>query len=203
MRKGKKKEKGSVAGPIAQNPPRSSASRKSKKQKAKAGQPSDNQDFDKVLAELSLGSHGLQPVAGGTSNPGPSPHKRFMALLSISPQHLDGELEMRKFFGSKVVVSSKAASRTASKHVTAAHRSTLTNPKANWWPAQLREGLSIRHLTPDECEDKLFRHGWLGRPEEVWWTVEYGKKYRAITMAFMQTVMSGGKRSDRWSLNLP
>ena len=196
MGKGKKKKKQSVTDPIAQNPLRSNASKKSKKQKAKAGQSSDNQDFDKVLAELSLDSHGLQQIAEGTSNPGPSPHKRLMALLSISPQHLDSELEMRKFFGSKVVVSSKIASRAASKRANVAHRSTLTNPKPNWWPAQLREGLSIRQLTPDELEDKLFRYGWSDRPEEVWWTVEYGKKYRAVTMAFMQTVMSGGKRSD-------
>ena len=202
MRKGKKKKKRSVADQVAQNPPRSNASKKPKKQKATAGQFNDSQDFDKALAELSLDLHGLQPVAGRSSDPGPSPHKRFMALLFISPQHLDGELEMRKFFGSKVVVSSKTTSRTASKRATAAHRSTLTNPKPNWWPAQLREGLSIRQLTPDEREDKLFRYGWLDRPEEVWWTVEYGKKYRAITMAFMQTVMSGGKWLDGWSLSL-
>jgi hypothetical protein len=195
VRKGKKKKKQPVTDPISQHQPRPNASKKSKKQKAKAGQPSDTQDFDKVLAELSLDPHGLQPVAEGTSNPGPSPHKRFMALLLISPQHLDGELEMRKFFGSKVVVSSKTASRAVSKRVNVAHRSTLTNPKPSWWPAQLREGLSIRRLTPDEREDKLFRYGWSDRPEEVWWTVEYGKKYRAITMAFMRTVMSGGKRS--------
>ncbi|KAF9777698.1 transcriptional repressor TCF25-domain-containing protein, partial [Thelephora terrestris] len=102
---------------------------------------------------------------------------------------VDGDLEMRKFFGSKVVLSSKTT-RVASKRVNAAHRSTLMNPKPNWWPPQLREGLSIRQLTPNEHEDKLFRHGWSGR-QEVWWTVEYGKKYRAITMAFMQIVMSG------------
>lgn len=195
-RKGKKKKKQTVTDQIVQNPPRSNASKKPKKQKTATGQFSDDEDFDKVLAELSLDSHGLQPVAGGSSNPGPSPHKRFMTLLCISPQHLDGELEIRKFFGSKVVVAPKTASRAASKRANAAHRSTLTNPKPNWWPAQLREGLSIRQLTPDEREDKLFRYGWLDRPEEVWWTVDYGKKYRAITMAFMQTVVSGGKRSD-------
>lgn len=182
-----------MAGQIAQNSPQFHASKKSKK-KAQFRQASDNQDIDKVLAELSLGSRGPQPLAGDTSSPGPSSHKRFVALLSISPQHLDGELEMRKFFGSKIVASSKIASRATSKRVNAAHRSMLTNPKPNWWPAQLREGLSIRQLTPDEREDKLFRYGWLDRSEEVWWTVEYGKKYRAITMAFMQTVMSGGKQ---------
>ena len=193
MRKGKKKKKQSVADPIAQNPPRSNTPKKSRKQKAKAAQSGDSQDFDKVLAELSLESRGLQSVAGGTSHPGPSLYKRFAALLCISPQHLDGELEMRRFFGSKIIVSSKTTSRSASKRVGVAHRSTLTNPNPNWWPAQLREGLSIRQLTPDEREDKMFRYGWSERPEEVWWTVEYGKKYRAITMAFIQTVMSGGR----------
>ena len=202
MRKRKKKKKQSVADPIVQNPPRSNASIKPKKRKAKVGQSSDNQDFDKVLAELSLDPYGFQPAVGGASSPGPSLRERFVTLLAISPQNLDGELEMRKFFGSKVVVSSKIASRTASKRTNAAQRSTLTNPKPNWWPAQLREGLSVRQFTPDEREDKLFRYGWSDRPEEVWWTVEYGKKYRAITMAFMQTVMSGGKRSLGWSLDL-
>lgn len=192
VRKGKKKKKQPGAGPTVHNPLRSNTPKKSKKHKAKAGQSSDNQDFDKILAELHLESHGLQPVAS-TSNPGSSPHKRFTDLICISPQHLDGDLEMRKFFGSKIIVSSKTSSRAASKRVNAAHRSTLTNPKPNWWPAQLREGLSIRQLTLDEFEDKLFRYGWSDRPEEVWWTVEYGKKYRGITMAFMQTVMSGGK----------
>lgn len=184
-----------MAGQTAQNLPRSNASQKSKKKKALVRQFSDNQDIDKVLAELSLGSHVPPTLAGDTSNPGPSSYKRFIALLSISPQHLDGELEMRKFFGSKIVVSSKTASRTTSKRVNPAHRSTLTNPKPNWWPTQLREGLSICQLTADEREDKLFRYGWSDRPEEVWWTVEYGKKYRAITMAFIQIVMSGGKQS--------
>ncbi|KAF9651043.1 DUF654-domain-containing protein [Thelephora ganbajun] len=192
VRKGKKKKKQTVTDPATQNLPPPTVSKKSKKQKAK-GQSSHNHDFDKVLAELSLDPYnGPQPVVpGGISNPGPSANKRFVALLSTSPQHLDGDLEMRKFFGSKIVVSSKITPRAASKRVNAAHRSTLTNPKPNWWPAQLREGLSIRQLTPNECEDKLFRYGWSVRPEEVWWTVEYGKKYRAITMAFMQTVMSG------------
>ena len=193
MRKGKKKKKQRAADPIAQNSPRSNAPKKSRKQKSKVVQSDDSQDFDKVLAELSLESHGLQSVAGGSSNQEPSLYKRFVALLCVSSQHLDGELEMRKFFGSKIIVSSKNSSRKTSKRVNVAHRSMLANPKPNWWPAQLREGLSIRQLTPDERDDKGFRYGWSDRPEELWWTVEYGKKYRAITMAFMQTVMSGGK----------
>jgi hypothetical protein len=201
VRKGKKKKTQSVTDQTAQSPSRSSAPKKSKKKKAQVQKPGDSQDIDKVLAELSLGPHGPQPLTGGASSSGPSSHKRFISLLSISPQHLDGELEMRKFFGSKIVVSSKNASRTTSKRVNAAHRSTLTNPKPNWWPAQLREGLSVRHLTPDEREDKLFRYGWSAGPEEVWWTVEYGKKYRAITMAFMQIVMSGGKQLHSWFAN--
>jgi hypothetical protein len=194
VRKGKKKKKQSLTDPVAQGPLRFDAPKKSKKKKAQIRQSNDTQDIDKVLAELSLASHGPQQVARDTSNTGLSSHKHFAALLSVSPQHLDGELEMRKFFGSKIVVSSKITSRTASKRVNAAHRSALTNPKPNWWPAQLREGLSIRQFSPDEREDKLFRYGWSNKPEEVWWTVEYGKKYRAITMAFMQIVMSGGKR---------
>jgi hypothetical protein len=202
VRKGKKKKKQPVTDPIAQNPPRSNASKKSKKQKAKA----DNPVIPRISTKFSLSypwtRMGSSQLLGELRTQVHHPTNASWLCYSISPQHLDGELEMRKFFGSKVVVSSKTASRTASKRVNVAHRSTLTNPKPNWWPAQLREGLSIRQLTPDEREDKLFRYGWSDRPEEVWWTVEYGKKYRAITMAFMQTVMSGGKRSYGWSLNV-
>lgn len=201
MRKGKKKKSQCVVDQTAQNPPRSNTSKKSKRKKAQVQKSGDSQDIDKVLAELSLGPHKPQPLARDSPNSGPLSRKRFIALLSVSPQHLDGELEMRKFFGSKIVVSSNAASRVTSKRANAAQRSTLTSPKPNWWPAQLREGLSIRHLSPDEREDKLFRYGWSTRSEEVWWTVEYGKKYRAITMAFMQIVMSGGEQSHSRFVN--
>jgi hypothetical protein len=179
--------------PTTRNPSQSNASKKAKKKRANPQQPLHSQDIDKVLAELAMDSNAPQPAAGGSLNPGALSRKDFASILSISSQHLDGELEMRKFFGSKVV-SSKTASRTASKRANAANRSILTNHKPNWWPARLREGLSVRQLTSDELEDKLFRHGWPSRPEEAWWTVEYGKKYRAITMAFMQIVMSGGKQ---------
>lgn len=188
--KGKRKKR-EITTTAAQNPLQPRVFKKSKKKKR---QPDGSEDIDKVLAELLLDSHSPLSAAGDVSNPAPSRHKRFTTLLSISLQHLDGELEMRRFFGSKTVVSTKTPTRTAPKRVSAAHRSALTNPKPNWWPAQLREGLSARQLTPDEHEDKLFRHGWQSRPEEVWWTIDYGKKYRAITMGFMQVVMAGGKQ---------
>jgi len=48
-------------------------------------------------------------------------------------------------------------------------------------------------LTEEELQDKLKRQMWDGVDEEKWWTVEYSKKYKSMTMSFMRTVMSGGE----------
>ena len=118
-------------------------------------------------------------------------------LLSVSLAHLDSEGEMRKFFGSRVVQSTKASSGSTQsgrrQGASAALRSNLTKPKPTWWAARQREGLSVRVYTDEEVVEKLDRHGWNPAGEEKWWTVEYSKKYKSMTKAFMSTVMSGGK----------
>ena len=85
-----------------------------------------------------------------------------------------------------------ASSSSGSSRQSAAQRSNLTRPKPTWWPAQLREGLSVRLLTEEEVEDSLRRHSRQPLHGEKIWTVEYSKKYRAVTFDFMRTVMSGG-----------
>ena len=111
-------------------------------------------------------------------------------LLSVSLRHLDGEAEMRKFFGSKVVQATKAGESSNRKKVPAV-RSNLTRPQPTWWAAKGREGLSLRQLSDDEVDAKLKRHAW-NSIQEKWWTVEYSKKYKSMTKAFMETVLSGG-----------
>jgi hypothetical protein len=192
----KKKKKDPVAeGPSPQplTPTISKRDKKAaKKQKAKEKK-DDPMDLDKALAELSVKYGDIQKTVAKNSL-GPD----FSSLLVVSVQHLDSELEMRKFFGAKVVAAASKtnaqSSSSTARRKTAVQRSHLTRPKPAWWPPQLREGLSIRQLSEEETADKLFRHGWDDEMNETWWTVEYSKKYRGVTMAFMQTVMSGGKK---------
>lgn len=105
---------------------------------------------------------------------------------------------MRKFFGAKVVSAAAAATsspgggRRAAAGASA--RVLLVRPKPAWWPPQTREGLSLRALTDAEAAAKRAAHGWHARApaDERWWTVEYGRKYKGATRAFMRTVASGG-----------
>jgi hypothetical protein len=46
--------------------------------------------------------------------------------------------------------------------------------------------------------EKETRSGWTvgaGGVEERWWTVEYSKRYKSVTKAFMQAVMAGGENN--------
>ncbi|KDR71096.1 hypothetical protein GALMADRAFT_229747 [Galerina marginata CBS 339.88] len=110
-------------------------------------------------------------------------------LLSVSLQHLDGEAEMRRFFGSRVVQANRAE-QSSSRRKAPAVKSNLTRPQPTWWAAKGREGLSLRALSDEETNEKLKRQGWTPM-QEKWWTVEYSKKYKSMTKAFMDTVLSG------------
>ncbi|KAI0052680.1 DUF654-domain-containing protein [Auriscalpium vulgare] len=99
---------------------------------------------------------------------------------------------MRKFFGAKVVSGSNraaAGSATARRQPTT-QRSNLTKPKPNWWPAKLREGLTLRALTDEELQSKVTRSLWTD-DNERWWTMEYSKRYKGVTRMFLQVVLSG------------
>ncbi|KAI0938885.1 hypothetical protein AcV5_000459 [Taiwanofungus camphoratus] len=166
-----------------------------KKQKAKENR-DDMDEVDKALAELSMKYPDLQQAATSTnSSPAARNASRTLSsLLSVSLQHLDSEAEMRKFFGSKVISAAKsstAGSSPSSRRTVATQRSNLTRPQPTWWPAQMREGLSVRLLSEEEIEHMHARHRWNPLHGDRIWTVEYSKKYRGATLAFMQTVMSG------------
>lgn len=122
-----------------------------------------------------------QSVAGRTS---------LIDLLSVSLQFLDANAEMKRFFGSKVVLATKSGESSRAKKPLGV-RSHLTRPQATWWAAQRREGLSLRSYTDEEVAKKLSTHGW-SPIQEKWWSVEYSKKYKSMTRAFLGAVMAGG-----------
>ncbi|KAJ3498394.1 hypothetical protein NLJ89_g10226 [Agrocybe chaxingu] len=154
-----------------------------KKAKAKERKAA-NEELDQALAELSIQYPASQKISHSASG-----KQSLAALLSVSLQNLDAEAEMRRFFGSKVVQATKAESSSSRKKAPAV-RSNLTRPQATWWAAKGREGLSLRSLTPEEEAAKLTRQSW-DPLQEKWWTIEYSKKYKSMTKAFMQTVLSG------------
>ncbi|KAK2465838.1 hypothetical protein APHAL10511_001479 [Amanita phalloides] len=165
-----------------------------KKAKAKEKKSGMN-ELDQALAELairSLESHQIFMTAADSQS--------LAQLLAVSLSHLDSEAELRKFFGSKVIQAAKTSSGSTSqvRHQGAAGalRSNLTKPKPTWWSARQREGLSIRAYTDEEAQEKPQRQ--VVR-EEKWWTVEYSKKYKSMTKAFMATVMSGDPQGF-WNL---
>ncbi|KAI9448396.1 DUF654-domain-containing protein [Lactarius indigo] len=166
-----------------------------KKQKAKAKR-DGNDEFDKALDEISIKYRDMHTsssatVQGKEFSPR-SLHEECSRLLSVSLSHLNPDAEMRKFFGAKVISASKnesgSSSRTRRQPTT--QRSNLTRPRSNWWPAKLREGLTLRLLTADEVAAKTtLAHR--NNNEERYWTAEYSKRYKGATLAFMQTVLSG------------
>lgn len=166
-----------------------------KKQKAKAKK-DGNDEFDKALEELSIkyrDTHAASSATAHGKESSPRPlQDECSRLLSVSLSHLNPDAEMRKFFGAKVISASKnepgSSSRTRRQPTT--QRSNLTRPRSNWWPAKLREGLTLRPLTADEVVAKNTLAP-LNNSEERYWTAEYSKRYKGATLAFMQTVLSG------------
>ncbi|KAH9978158.1 transcriptional repressor TCF25-domain-containing protein [Lactifluus volemus] len=152
-----------------------------KKQKAKAKKDGDD-DFDKALDELSI-KYTDAHIASSSVSKGKGLSSRSLQaecykLLSVSFAHLNPDAEMRKFFGGKA------------RRQPVSQRSNLTRPQPNWWPAKLRDGLTLRPLSGDEAAAKAALTPWKDN-EEKYWTVEYSKRYKSATHAFMQTVLSG------------
>ncbi|KAJ6579610.1 transcriptional repressor TCF25-domain-containing protein [Mycena vulgaris] len=172
------------ATPIVKNEKK--AAKKAKARERKAGK----DEFDQALAELSIKYPELQNVASGSREAVASSSMSLASLLAVSLAHLDSEAEMRKFFGARVIQANKAGAPGSSRRQTA-QRSNLTRPPAVWFQTAPREGLSLRSLSAEELDGKLARHSWDLTSDEKWWTVEYSKKYRSVTLAFMTIVYSG------------
>lgn len=66
----------------------------------------------------------------------------------------------------------------------------------------MREGLKLRALSREEITEKESRCGWgeagVALEGERWWTVEYSKRYKGVTLSFMRTVLSGGEWVIVW-----
>ncbi|KAI9512764.1 transcriptional repressor TCF25-domain-containing protein [Russula earlei] len=187
--------------PVIQPPSSSpsSASKKEwkalKKQKSKAKR-EEIDDFDRALDEVSM-KYRDTSLAGpatlkGNDLPSRSLQDECFKLLSVSLSHLNPDAEMRRFFGAKVISTSRnePGSSSRARQQPTTQRSNLTRPRSNWGQAKLREGLTLRPLTNDEAAAKVSLAPW-ENSEEKYWTAEYSKKYKGATRAFMQTVLSG------------
>ena len=115
--------------------------------------------------------------------------QEWHALFPISLTHVDPDVEPRKFFGAKVVAAANSASGSPARRRPQAEHSVLTKPRAGWWSGKMRDGLSLRAL------DDVDVAGLAGMedPGEKWSTVKYSDRYGGITLAFMETVLSGGE----------
>lgn len=151
-----------------------------------------------VLITIHIRYHDTH-LASPTSSKGKGVSSRSLPegcykLLSVSLSHLNPDAEMRRFFGAKAIATSRneaGSSSSRSRRQPVTQRSNLTHPQPNWWPAKLREGLTLRPLTDDEAAEKASLAPW-SNSEEKYWTAEYSKKYRGATFSFMGTVLSGG-----------
>lgn len=125
-------------------------------------------------------------------------------LLAVSLPHLNSDAELRKFFGAKVIdankpVESAPTGRRGRRMIalqSEQQRSSLTAPKVEWARArQQREGLSARALDGDEMEARNQRRGWQREGDgdgDVWYTVEYNRRYKRLVRRFLEVVASGG-----------
>jgi hypothetical protein len=133
-------------------------------------------------------------ISKGKGIPSRSHQEECFKLLSVSLSHLNPDAEMRRFFGGKVVTASRnePGSSSRARRQPTVQRSNLTRPRSDWWPAKLREGLTLRPLTDSEAAARTSLTPW-DHNEEKYWTVEYSKRYKGATFEFMQTVLSGGE----------
>lgn len=141
------------------------------------------------------GTHLASPaISKGKGLPSRSHQEECFKLLSVSLSHLNPDAEMRRFFGGKVVTASRnePGSSSRARRQPTVQRSNLTRPRSDWWPAKLREGLTLRPLTDSEAAARASLAPW-DHSGEKYWTVEYSKRYKGATQEFMQTVLSGGE----------
>ncbi|CAE6528242.1 unnamed protein product [Rhizoctonia solani] len=186
-KKSKKKKKKKKSAPVATVQPsttsKTTSQNKSKPAAGKAGKNKSGKDeIDLALEELAEKLPHLRTsgkVAQHVHEGLPSATSRALfSLLSASLKDFDSEAEMRRFFGSKVVNSSKPAQR-ASK----VSRSHLTRPTQQWGQAGTPHGLSM--VSMDDYERR--RKGYT-RDGEQWWNVEHSVDYKRTQLKFLNCV---------------
>ncbi|CAE7230298.1 unnamed protein product [Rhizoctonia solani] len=183
-KKSKKKKKKKKSIPVAPTTAsRSTAQNKSKTPVGKAGKNKSGKDeIDLALEELAeklphlrTSGKAAQHVHEGLPS---ATSRELFALLGASLKDFDSEAEMRRFFGSKVVNSSKPNQR-ASK----VSRSHLTRPTQQWGLAGTPHGLSM--VPMDDYERR--RKGYT-RDGEQWWNVEHSIDYKRTQLKFLNCV---------------
>ncbi|CUA69347.1 Transcription factor 25 [Rhizoctonia solani] len=157
------------------------------KNKPTAGKPGKNKsgkdEIDLALEELAeklphlrTSGKSAQHVHEGLPS---ATSRALFSLLGASLKDFDSEAEMRRFFGSKVVNSSKPSQR-ASK----VSRSHLTRPTQQWGLAGTPHGLSM--VPMDDYERR--RKGYT-RDGEQWWNVEHSIDYKRTQLKFLNCVI--------------
>ncbi|KAG8901975.1 hypothetical protein FRC00_003091 [Tulasnella sp. 408] len=127
--------------------------------------------------------------------------REFWKLLSVEPTYLDGDEEMRRFFGSKVVDSAEAGSkkggrgsrRTGHASSSTMARYHLVKPPETWAHI-LRSNQGGVAMEPVSEEELLRRKSTTFR-EERWWTFTHSQSYKKAELRFLSAVAVGGKRA--------
>ncbi|KZT51827.1 DUF654-domain-containing protein [Calocera cornea HHB12733] len=115
---------------------------------------------------------------------------RLRALLSVSYKDLDPSVELRRFFGSRVIQQNQPAPNRRHGPIL---RSRLTKPGPNWPPQNVRQGIEMRELTAEEVEDLIRRRQWGKGDTSVggrWWTAVHSRAYKSVQQQFLQAVQS-------------
>ncbi|KAF8318209.1 DUF654-domain-containing protein, partial [Clavulina sp. PMI_390] len=178
------------ASPVAvPTPPTSPPSKKERKAKRKEDQ---LDEIDQALMELGIkGGPTPAPKSGESSGPAivvSSAVTKFRELLATSPKHLDGDAELRRFFGSKVVriATNHLVSQPAKQRRAPVVRSQLTTPPPTWYMVRLSQGLTMRPSKETEVWRKIGAY-----PGDKWWTLEHSTSYKTVELLFLETVQMG------------
>ncbi|KAG8855858.1 hypothetical protein FRB96_006680 [Tulasnella sp. 330] len=191
-KKSKKKKKPTLLTPSSEKPEKtSSPSPSSSKSKRKAqdgvkAKEEKKDDFDEIMAQMAAKYSDLKAVidAPPVSKQQARARDELWQLLSVTPSYLDGDAELRRFFGSKVVNSAKPPN---SKRTQVSLRSQLTRPASTWQNLRTAQGLAMRALTDSELQ----RSTSVGMPGERWWTIEHSQSYKKTQLEFLSAVAAG------------
>lgn len=152
-------------------------------------------DFDAILQQMSSKYPELKQAATVTLQS--AAKREFWKLLSVEPTYLDGDEEMRRFFGSKVVDSAEVGSKKGGRgsrrtgHASSATMSRyhLVKPPDTWVHImRSNQGGVAMEAIPEE--ELLGRKSTTFR-EEKWWTFTHSQSYKKAELRFLSAVAVG------------
>ncbi|KZO93809.1 DUF654-domain-containing protein [Calocera viscosa TUFC12733] len=170
--------------------PQASSSTPNKKKKKKK-----QDEIDIALAEIAKKYGDVRGPASGSKSEASQGHTttagtRIRALLSVSYKDLDPSVELRRFFGSRVIQQNQPAPNRRHGPVL---RSRLTKPGPNWPPQNVRQGIEMRELAREEVQDLVRRRRLEKGDASVggkWWTAVHSRAYKSVQQQFLQAVQS-------------